>query len=128
MRRALAPRALPAFDYPIDMRRAEDLRIRNAWVRGSNPLCGTRPTWVRSGQIGNLHGRSCMPSDFFGFGPRVESAAVDEILADLDRGTVMAGEALERVLGAQITLRSNRRLQTAMHSSRLPGHQDAQAV
>jgi hypothetical protein len=23
----------------IDMSRAEDLRIRNAWVRGSNPLC-----------------------------------------------------------------------------------------
>jgi hypothetical protein len=26
----------------IDMSRAEDPRIRNAWVRGSNPLCGTR--------------------------------------------------------------------------------------
>jgi hypothetical protein len=25
----------------IDMSRANDLRIRNAWVRGSNPLCGT---------------------------------------------------------------------------------------
>jgi DNA replication protein DnaC len=46
--------------------------------------------------------------------------AVDEILADVDRGTVTAGEALERVLGAQITLRNNRRLQTAMRSSRLP--------
>jgi hypothetical protein len=25
----------------IDKRRRKDLRIRNAWVRGSNPLCGT---------------------------------------------------------------------------------------
>jgi len=25
----------------IGMSRAKDLRIRNAWVRGSNPLCGT---------------------------------------------------------------------------------------
>ena len=25
----------------IYMSRADDLRIRNAWVRGSNPLCGT---------------------------------------------------------------------------------------
>jgi DNA replication protein DnaC len=46
--------------------------------------------------------------------------AVDEILAEVDRGAVTAGEALERVLGAQITLRNNRRLQTAMRSSRLP--------
>jgi len=46
--------------------------------------------------------------------------AVDEILADVDRGSTTAGEALERVLGAQITLRNNRRLQTAMRSSRLP--------
>jgi DNA replication protein DnaC len=46
--------------------------------------------------------------------------AVDEILADVDRGTLTAGEALQRVLGAQITLRNNRRLQTAMRSSRLP--------
>jgi hypothetical protein len=28
----------------IDMSPANELRIRNAWVRGSNPLCGTRPT------------------------------------------------------------------------------------
>jgi hypothetical protein len=25
----------------IDLGRGKDLRIRNAWVRGSNPLCGT---------------------------------------------------------------------------------------
>ena len=46
--------------------------------------------------------------------------AVDEILADVDRGSVTTGEALERLLGAQISLRNNRRLQTAMRSSRLP--------
>jgi hypothetical protein len=32
----------------IDMSRAEDLRIRNAWVRGSNPLCGTTDLGQRS--------------------------------------------------------------------------------
>jgi hypothetical protein len=26
----------------IDMTAANELRIRNAWVRGSNPLCGTK--------------------------------------------------------------------------------------
>jgi hypothetical protein len=26
----------------IDMTHPKDLRIRNAWVRGSNPLCGTK--------------------------------------------------------------------------------------
>ncbi len=46
--------------------------------------------------------------------------AVDEILADVDRGGLTAGEAVERLLDAQITLRNNRRLQTAMRSSRLP--------
>lgn len=46
--------------------------------------------------------------------------AVDEILADADRGGLSAGEAVERLLQSQITLRNNRRLQTAMRSSRLP--------
>jgi len=46
--------------------------------------------------------------------------AVDDILAEVDRGAFTAGEALERLLGAQISLRNNRRLQTAMRSSRLP--------
>ncbi len=46
--------------------------------------------------------------------------AVDDILAEVDRGSVTAGEAVERLLGAQISLRNNRRLQTAMRSSRLP--------
>ena len=46
--------------------------------------------------------------------------AVDDILAEADNATLTASEAIERLLDAQITLRNNRRLQTAMRSSRLP--------
>lgn len=46
--------------------------------------------------------------------------AVDEILAAADGGDLTPGVAIERLLDAQITLRNNRRLQTAMRSSRLP--------
>jgi len=46
--------------------------------------------------------------------------AVDGILAEVDGGAIAAAEAIERLLGAQIALRNNRRLQTAMRSSRLP--------
>ena len=46
--------------------------------------------------------------------------AVDEVLRDADGGTLTAAEAIERLLGAQINLRNNRRLQTAMRASRLP--------
>jgi DNA replication protein DnaC len=46
--------------------------------------------------------------------------AVDEILSDVDGGALTASEAIERLLSAQISLRNNRRLQTAMRSSRLP--------
>lgn len=46
--------------------------------------------------------------------------ASDAILAEADSGTITASEAIEKLLGAQITLRNNRRLQTAMRSSRLP--------
>jgi DNA replication protein DnaC len=46
--------------------------------------------------------------------------ALDPILQDVDSGAVTAGEAIEHLLGAQIALRNNRRLQTAMRSSRLP--------
>ena len=46
--------------------------------------------------------------------------AVDGGLAKVDSGAVTAGEAIEQVLGAQIALRNNRRLQAAMCSSRLP--------
>ena len=46
--------------------------------------------------------------------------AVDGILAQLDSGAMTASEALERLLGAQIALRNNRRLETAMRASRLP--------
>ena len=46
--------------------------------------------------------------------------AVDGVLAKVDSGAVTASEAIEQVLGAQIALRNNRRLQAAMRSSRLP--------
>jgi DNA replication protein DnaC len=46
--------------------------------------------------------------------------AVDEILSEVDRGSLHASEAMERLLTAQITLRNNHRLRTAMRSSRLP--------
>lgn len=46
--------------------------------------------------------------------------AVDEILGDIDGGRLAATDAINRLLSAQITLRNNRRLQTAMRSSRLP--------
>ena len=46
--------------------------------------------------------------------------ALDPILSGVDGGNVTAAEAIETLLGAQITLRNNRRLQAAMRSSRLP--------
>lgn len=46
--------------------------------------------------------------------------ALDEILAGLDGGKLPPAGAIEALLGAQITLRNNRRLQAAMRSSRLP--------
>ena len=46
--------------------------------------------------------------------------AVDGILAQADSGAVTAAETIEKLLGAQIVLRNNRRLETAMRSSRLP--------
>ena len=47
--------------------------------------------------------------------------SLDEVLAGVDGGGFTAGEAIERLLGAQIALRNSRRLATAMRSSRLPG-------
>jgi DNA replication protein DnaC len=46
--------------------------------------------------------------------------ALDSILARIDGGQLGAVEALETLLGAQITLRNTRRLVAAMRSSRLP--------
>ena len=46
--------------------------------------------------------------------------AVDEVLNDADSGSVTTAEAIQKLLGAQISLRNNRRLQAAMRSSRLP--------
>ena len=44
---------------------------------------------------------------------------LDSVLSRVDSG-LAAAEAISAVLGAQITLRNNRRLQAAMRSSRLP--------
>ena len=46
--------------------------------------------------------------------------ALDDILARIDGGHLKAPDALEALLGAQITLRNARRLVAAMRSSRLP--------
>ena len=46
--------------------------------------------------------------------------AVDQVLADVDGGAATAAEAIERLLAAQIALRNDRRLETAMRASRLP--------
>ena len=46
--------------------------------------------------------------------------AVDGILAQADNGGATASEAIEQLLQAQVVLRNNRRLQTAMRASRLP--------
>ncbi len=46
--------------------------------------------------------------------------AMDGILAQADSGSATATEAIEELLKAQIALRNNRRLETAMRSSRLP--------
>jgi DNA replication protein DnaC len=46
--------------------------------------------------------------------------ALDSILARIDGGQLGAADAVEALLGAQITLRNTRRLVAAMRSSRLP--------
>jgi len=46
--------------------------------------------------------------------------AVDQILSEVDHGALHASQAIEQLLSAQITLRNNHRLRTAMRSSRLP--------
>ena len=46
--------------------------------------------------------------------------ALDDVLTGVDGGGLTASAAIEQLLGAQITLRNNRRLQAAMRSSRLP--------
>ena len=45
---------------------------------------------------------------------------MDDVLIGVDGGGVTASEAIEQLLGSQILLRNNRRLQAAMRSSRLP--------
>ena len=46
--------------------------------------------------------------------------ALDEVLRGVDSGSLTGSEAIEKLLGAQISLRNNRRLEAAMRSSRLP--------
>jgi len=46
--------------------------------------------------------------------------ALDDILRRADSGELAAGEAMSALLGSHITLRNQRRLQTAMRSARLP--------
>jgi DNA replication protein DnaC len=46
--------------------------------------------------------------------------ALDDILSQVDGGELIASDAIEQLLGAQIALRNDRRLQAAMRSSRLP--------
>lgn len=44
----------------------------------------------------------------------------DEVLSNMDNGAISPAEAIEQLLAAQVALRRQRRLQSAMHSSRLP--------
>ncbi len=46
---------------------------------------------------------------------------VDALMEQLDGGTISAAEALEQLLSAQVALRRDRRIISAMRSSRLPG-------
>ena len=46
--------------------------------------------------------------------------ALDDILRRTDAGQLAAGKAMAELLGSQIALRNQRRLQTAMRSARLP--------
>ncbi len=46
--------------------------------------------------------------------------SLDQILASADGGSATPADAIEQLLAAQISLRNNRRLVTAMRSSRLP--------
>ena len=46
--------------------------------------------------------------------------ADDDILSQADSGAITAAKYIEQLLNAGIVLRNNRRLQTAMRSSRLP--------
>jgi DNA replication protein DnaC len=71
----------------------------------------TRPTESRRDQIRTMLADLKLPGAL---------EAVDGVLARADGGQVTAAEAIQQLLDAQITLRNNRRLQTAMRSSRLP--------
>ena len=46
---------------------------------------------------------------------------VDSLLERLDHGAISPVEAMEQLLAAQVALRRQRRLQTALRTFRLPG-------
>lgn len=46
---------------------------------------------------------------------------MDSLLERLDHGAISPVEAMEQLMAAQVALRRQRRLQAALHSSRLPG-------
>ena len=54
--------------------------------------------------------------------------ALDEVLTRVDGGGVTASEAIEQLMGAQISLRNNRRLEAAMRSSSRPTRASKEAV
>lgn len=45
---------------------------------------------------------------------------LDSLLGKLDQGAISPAEAIQQLLAAQVTLRRERRLLSAMHTSRLP--------
>jgi DNA replication protein DnaC len=45
---------------------------------------------------------------------------VDHLMQQLDQGALSAAEAMDKLLAAQVSLRRQRRLYSAMHASRLP--------
>ena len=69
---------------------------------------------------GRAGGRRRSSRGCSGSGVHLAQEAVDGVLSGADGGTISAAEAIEQLLNAQIVLRNNRRLQTAMRSSRLP--------
>ena len=54
--------------------------------------------------------------------------ALDDILSRVDGGELTASDAIEQLLGAQIALRNDRRLQAAMRSSRLRSRRAGRSV
>ena len=75
----------------------------------SRPIAGSREGPDEGAQPPRPHPRSARRSQMPG-----ALEALDQILSGIDGGTLGAPEAIENLLGAQISLRNNRRLQAAM--------------